>query len=251
MPEGDAEGWVDIDEEDREEKRAGAPAWMVTFGDMMSLLLTFFVLLLSFSNMDEVRFKEMAGSMEDAFGVKQSEPDTVAPPGTTHIFESSASSKSDANIMSKLQEMKAAAKNRKGEEGKVTIEVFEDYRGIVLQVGDGNMFHAGRAEVKPGAWPFLDDVVAAVEDDLVEISVEAHTDNVPIKSAMFPSNWHLSAARSVSVVDYLVRAGKLRPSRLSAVGRGDSRPLLPNISSKNRARNRRLEFVFSRKAKKR
>lgn len=251
MPESAPESWVGWEEDDEEEEKSGAPAWMVTFGDMMSLLLTFFVLLLSFSSMDRVKFKEIAGSLEQAFGVQKAEPHQVKPAGSTMVFTDNAASKSEAAIMSRLEEVKSAARARKaGAEGKVDIEVFEDYRGIVLQVGDGDMFHQGRAELRPSAWPFLDDVIAAVEDDKVDIAVEAHTDNMPIKSAAFPSNWHLAATRAVSVVDYMIKAGHVGPPRLSAVGRGDSRPILPNVSATNRARNRRIEFVFSRPAKK-
>ncbi len=239
------------DEEDSDEEGGGAPAWMVTFGDMMSLLLTFFVMLLSLSTFDKIKFKEVTGSLSQAFGVQREQPTPEPPKGSSIVFQQTSASTKDSAIMARLQELKSAAQaSRSAEQGKVNVEVFEDYRGIVLRVGEGDMFHPGRAELRPTVWPFLDDVIAAIENEKVDIEVEAHTDNRPMKSGKYPTNWHLSAARSVSVVDYMIKAGDLAPSRMAAVGRGDSRPLRPNISAKNRAKNRRVEFVFSRVAKK-
>ena len=235
---------------DDDDDDGGAPAWVTTFADLMSLLLTFFILLLSFSVMDNQKFFEISGSMEKAFGVQKAKPVVDTPRGENIIFKEFVGHKGHGSLVAKLNESVSVSENkRSASKGKVDIEVFEDYRGVVMRVGDGNMFEAGRADVKPSVWPFLDDVIAAIEDDDVDIAVEAHTDNRPIKSKQFASNWHLSALRSVAVVEYMRQIGKLQPARLSAIGRGDAVPIVPNTTKRNRARNRRVEFVFSKHIK--
>ena len=230
----------------------GAPLWMTTFADLMSLLLTFFILLLSFSQLDPVKFKEVSGSIEMAFGVQKINPVYESPKGETIINTNMTAKKGYGNLVVKLHEMTESTQAKKaGAEAKIDIEVFEDYRGIVMRASDGNMFAPGRAELSPTAWPFLDDVISAIEGEKVDIQVEAHTDNVPIKSKRFETNWHLSAARSVSVVQYFKEAGKVKPNRLLATGRGESIPIVPNINKRNRARNRRVEIIFTRQAEKR
>ena len=228
-----------------------APLWMVTFADLMSLLLTFFILLLSFSQLDPVKFKEVSGSIEMAFGVQEINPVYESPKGETIIQTNNTAQKGYGNLVVKLHEMTESTQAKKaGAEAKIDIEVFEDYRGIVLRCSDGGMFAPGRAELSPTAWPFLDDVIGAIDGEKVDVQVEAHTDNDPITSKRFETNWHLSAARSVAVVQYLKEAGGLTPSRLLATGRGDSIPIVPNINKRNRAKNRRVEIIFTRQAEK-
>ncbi len=230
---------------------SGAPMWIVTFADLMSLLLTFFILLLSFSHMDPVKFKEVSGSLELAFGVQRINPMHETPKGETIIMKDMTAKKGYGNLVVKLHEMSESTQAKKaGAEAKIDIEVFEDYRGIVLRCSDGSMFASGRASLSPTAWPFLDDVLSALEGERVDIQVEAHTDNRPIKSKTFETNWHLSAARAVSVIQYFKEAGKIAPRRLLATGRGDSIPIVPNINRRNRAKNRRVEIIFSRQAEK-
>lgn len=230
---------------------AGAPGWVVTFADLMSLLLTFFILLLSFSQMDPVRFKEVSGSLENAFGIQRINPVYESPKGESIVNQDMTAKKGYGNLVLKLHEMADATQSQKsGSEAKVDVEVFEDYRGVVLRVGDGAMFAQGRAELSPTAYVFLDDVIAAIDQEDVDVNVEAHTDNVPTRSRVFETNWHLAAARAVSVVQYMKEAGKLEPGRLLAVGRGDSVPVVPNINARNRAKNRRVEIIFTRQAQK-
>lgn len=230
----------------------GAPAWMCTFSDLMCLLLCFFVLLLSFSNMDPMRFKVVSGSLDKAFGIQR---DTVVwerPEGTTPVFDSFVGSRGFDVLMNQLQTVvHSQAEGEHIGAGKVQIELFEDYRGIVLRMWYGEMFHPGKADVRPAVWPFLDDVIETLKShgDDVNIGVEAHTDSAPIRSKSFPSNWHLSAARSVSVAEYFMRAGGIDPIRVSAIGKGDSTPLVPNTTPQARARNRRVEIVLNKNAK--
>lgn len=233
---------------DEDEVEAGAPKWVVTFGDMMSLLLCFFVLLLSFSEMDVAKFKEVAGALEQAFGVQRETPTYERPKGMTVIFQLFDGRVMQQRLRDSLNAL-SRRHSRRDKKGNVRIEVFEDYRGLVLRVGEEGMFRPGQAKIKPFAFPLLDDIGLLAQGVDSEIEVEAHTDDRPISTKEFPSNWHLSAIRAVAVVDYLRRAGQVPGVRLKATGRGDAVPAVPNTTERGRAINRRVEFIFAQDAK--
>ncbi len=230
----------------------GAPDWVVTFGDMMSLLLTFFILLLSFAQMEVQKYKLFSGSVMKAFGVQEVTPVFTRPQGRSVVKDKFSMRFSSPSM---LQGMKAASERHanRSPDGRVDIEVYEDYRGIVVSIGEDAMFERGRADVRPAVWPFLDDVLVTATQSDAQIQVQAHTDSVPINSAVYPSNDHLSAARSVAVVrHFLGRADRLLDepidaARLEAVPYGENRPRAPNNTEAGRAKNRRVELVFYQK----
>ncbi len=227
----------------------GAPDWVVTFGDMMSLLLTFFILLLSFAQMQVVKYKLFTGSVMDAFGIQEMTPMFQRPQGR-NIVKTEFSA--EMNSQSLLNGMKTATQqqNNRSPSGRVDIEVYEDYRGIVVNLGEDEMFERGQADLRPAIWPFLDDVIRVANEQGAQVQVEAHTDSVPMKSARFPSNDHLSAARSVAVVRYFMGVDPdLAPSRMEAVAFGEHRPLTVNMTEAQMKKNRRVELVFYSVAK--
>ena len=179
----------------------GAPGWVVTFGDMMSLLLTFFILLLSFATMETVKYKVLSGSIQVAFGVQEVTPTWTRPQARKVVareFSMEFNSRNLLDGMKKIEERETA----RTPSGRVDIQVFEDYRGIVVSIGANHLFEPGKADLKIDKWPFLDDIVEQAATNNAQIQVEAHTDSIPIKTAEFASNDHLSAARSVSVIRY-------------------------------------------------
>ncbi len=227
----------------------GAPGWVVTFGDMMSLLLTFFILLLSFATMEEVKYKVLSGSIQTAFGVQSVTP-TFRRPQTRKVVAKEFSMKFESKNM--LDGMKTIEERQTARtpSGRVDIEVFEDYRGIVVSVGEHHMFEPGKADLRPAVWPFLDDVLDLAITNEAQIQVEAHTDSMPIRTARFPSNDHLSAARSVSVIRYFQGVRPAIPSnRFEAVPAGATRPRFPNVTDTGRRKNRRIELIFYRAPK--
>ena len=220
----------------------GAPGWMVSFGDLMSLLLTFFILLLSFSTMDVVKYKQITGQVEKNFGVQKKIPVYENPVGTT-LIASDFDPKLEEDIITRL---KATVKRHKKSEEEVEMKVFKDSRGIVLRVSGNYIFDKGSYIIKPIAWPLLEDVIAIFKKTSnVELYAEAHTDSSPINSKEIPTNWELSALRAVSIVRFFNEESKVKGFLLHGVGRGDSVPLFPNNSKINKMRNRRVEFVFS------
>ena len=226
-----------------EEAKAGAPDWLVTFADLMSLLLTFFVLLLSFSNIEVEKFKTLAGSIRSAFGLRSpfdlndratgSEMMPHKAPSELSPLEQSQ----DRLMLVKLRD----ALERAGVEGKGTVKVTAD--GVVLKLDGDLMFGSGDTAIKPEAKQILDYIASIAANAGGTVEVQGHTDDVPISSARFPSNWELSSARAGSAVRYLTSRG-VPPSRLRALGFADTRPVAPNSDPDNRARNRRVEFLF-------
>ncbi|MBV71007.1 MAG: flagellar motor protein MotB [Myxococcales bacterium] len=227
----------------------GAPGWVVTFGDMMSLLLTFFILLLSFATMETVKYKVLSGSIQVAFGVQEITPTWTRPQARKIIareFSMQFNSRNMLDGMKKIEERETA----RTPSGRVDIKVFEDYRGIVVSIGANHLFEAGKADLKIDKWPFLDDIVERAATNQAQIQVEAHTDSIPIKTAEFPSNDHLSAARAVSVIRYFRGVRPDLPAhRFEAVPAGQSRPKYPNFTDSGRKKNRRIELIFHRPPK--
>jgi chemotaxis protein MotB len=251
MAENEAEEPEDGPEEPEEEQICveGAPGWVVTFGDMMSLLLTFFILLLSFATMEEVKYKVLSGSIQVAFGVQEVTP-TFRRPQTRKVVAKEFSMKFESqNILDGMKTVEERETARTPS-GQVDIEVFEDYRGIVVSVGEQHMFEPGRADLRPAIWPFLDDVLDLAITNEAQMQIEAHTDSAPIRTAQFPSNDHLSAARSVSVIRYFQGVRPAIPSsRFEALPAGATRPRFPNMTDSGRRKNRRVELIFYRSPK--
>ncbi len=236
----------------------GAPGWMATFADMMSLLVCFFVLLLSFANMDIVKFKKAMGSMKDALGVEQihvgefyvrstspielSDKQSTPFINVTDIPKQLNSPSMDQRMMAEIQQMISS----QGASKLVEAEASE--RGVIVRMKGKMLYSAGSDELFPEAFIFLDEIARIAKGFPYALSVEGHTDDSAVGSGPYPSNWHLSSARAIAALRYLVDAGGIEPRRLSASGYGHTRPLVPNDSPENRAKNRRVEFVYLRDA---
>ncbi len=129
---------------------------------------------------------------------------------------------------------------KKGLEKQVKLETTD--KGVVIRINSPILFDLGEADLKPQAFPILDKIVDLTKDWPNSIQIEGHTDDLPIHTAEFPSNWELSTARAMSVLRYFLRKGLIRPQRLSAAGYGQYHPLVPNSNPANRAKNRRVEI---------
>jgi chemotaxis protein MotB len=247
---------------------------MATFGDLMSLLLTFFVLLLSFANMDIVKFRDAFGSLRDAFGVKLQDPGPFEAMTTQAVqlsefearkqIELVMQAKPDASEGDKPEEPQKAPdeieREQKAEDAALqgemerairendlsgVVEAVAGERGVTIRVKGSLMFKTASNDLRITSGGLLDKIVQLARRFPYKIAVEGHTDRVPIINDEYPSNWHLSTARAVTGVMYLIEKG-IAPSRLSAAGYGSTRPLAPEIDDASRSKNRRLEFVFYR-----
>ncbi len=222
-----------------ENQEPSSPAWMTTFSDMMTLLLTFFVLLLSFSNMDEIKFAMAAKSLRGALGVLNASPSprpvNSTSPQPEDILERKELYESVLSLEKKAKEL--------GIENEMNIDFNEN--GILIQLGDRVLFDLGKSELKPEAYPILNLVAKIIREKAENVLVSGHTDNVPINSPRFPSNWELSTSRAVNVVRYMIGEAGVPAEMLGATGYSEFRPVVPNITPENRGRNRRVEFLVT------
>lgn len=229
-----------------EEVEEGAPAWMATFADLMSLLLTFFVLLLSFASVDVMKFEGMIGSMKEAFGVKTRDPGEHIGFTDTLLTLFDKEHVSD-DVMIKREEALRGELRRIANVHQVagSVDILTGKGGITMRIDGDLLFLPGQDAVSPPAFALLDEVAAAVRQLPYDISVEGHTDSsAPGKSHR--SNLLLGAKRATSAALYLIDAGDIASRRVSVVSYGDVRPIRANDSAANRAKNRRVEFTFHR-----
>lgn len=283
-----------IDFEDDDDAPSGAPAWMATFADLMSLLMCFFVLLLSFSEMDVLKYKQIAGSMKDAFGVQDKVKVKDIPKGTSIIAKEfspgdpkptqiktvnqvttaitkqslkvgnpdAPNTKINAKDLSKEQTKKLLQEklktliadtkndadklkellNKEIKDGKIDIE--SRGRSITIRIREKGTFPSGSSSFHSDFKPVMVTIRDALKDISGKIAVEGHTDNIPIKSARFKSNWELSSSRALSVTHELIKNSTLDDNRFMVIGYADTKPYKPNNSPKNRAKNRRVEVVI-------
>lgn len=282
----------DYEEECKKCPPPGLAPWMGTFADLMSLLMCFFVLLLSFSEMDAMKFKRLAGSMAQAFGVQNRLNVTDIPKGTSIIAQEFSPGRPEptpinemwqhteditelslenrtaeefdieqgergmesgvkSRIKARLEELinqteadayeLAEALSEQIEAGQVEIET----RGrlIIIRIREKGSFISGSAEMAPSYKDVMREVKAVLALKRGHIEVQGHTDDVPISTSRYRSNWELSAARAVSVAHELMEGGDIPEQRFEVAGFSSTLPLVPNNSPENRAINRRVEII--------
>ncbi|MGQ9813102.1 MAG: OmpA family protein [Dissulfurimicrobium sp.] len=216
-------------------KKKGTPIWVLSFSDLMTLLLGFFILLLSFSSMDAARYMEISSSLKQSFGMQKGKE--RAPEGK-NIPQGVSIKLKNEFIMKKIKAVLGPELAKNG----IEAETVNDK--VVLRMKDDVTFDRGQARIKDDAKPILNKIREIIANVPGDVMVIGHTDSLPIKSQLYHSNWDLSAARAASVVDFLLESKNIAASRLSAVGKGESRPMLPNDTPEHMARNRRVEIVF-------
>ena len=218
--------------------KQGLDEWVMTYGDMMSLLLTFFVLIVSFSSMQETKFEQAAASLADAFGVL-SNPESVIE-FDKPIIPNHDPTDEEAET---LYEVRSVEKFILEQQLDEHVEVEVNDKGVMFRLDAPFVFSPGSADLKEEPRKLLDRLARFFRKFPYEVRVEGHTDSVPIASTRFPSNWELSAARSVTVARYFQGLG-IQPQRISAIGRGEFHPLADNATPEGRERNRRVEIYL-------
>jgi chemotaxis protein MotB len=244
----------------QEEQKKGSPAYMSTYGDLMTLLLTFFVLLFSMSSVDASKFKAFINSFSGGSGILQAGDVIVSDQGMMGTGIKNFPNRSDMEKLAK--QAKNEAENEALLELKEELEEFiyrqklEDKVGveqrgdeIILRFEDMLLFESGRADIKPGAYPVLSSLGEQLRSYLSEgyhLSIEGHTDNIPIKTARFPSNLYLSAGRAIAVAEFYIEEMDFIPDAMSFEGFGEYRPIADNTTVEGRAQNRRVEIKLKR-----
>ena len=266
----------------KKEDASGAPAWMATFADLMSLLMCFFVLLLAFSEMDAAKFKELAGSLSRAFGVQRDVPANELPKGTSVVTSEYSPGKPDNQTLLKIMRQQttdeskdnldfdsgnkdvnkkeiakeiyfAAVKRMQDEAKKITqilreeidsetVEVEWTDREIIIRIRERGTFSSGDDKINEKFSKLLKKIALALKAVEGQIVVSGHTDNRPINTSRFPSNWVLSAARAAAVVHHLEAKEDINPDRLQIRAYGETKPIFTNYTRESRSKNRRVEI---------
>ncbi len=233
------------DPEPAEVVEEGAPLWVVTFGDLMSLLLCFFVLLLSFSEMDRQKYKELSGSMQNAFGVQRKKQVFDIPKGEKIIaknFDQEAITLSTESDI--VEQVRKAIQDTFGGAGGMIKFDADEYKVRIRLMGEST-FHSGRADILEPMKPVLARVAEVFKKNGENIIIAGHTDNVPLKKGgRFKTNLQLSMARAASVADFFLSEGSIAPDRISTMGFGEHRPLDSNDTPQGRQKNRRVEIIL-------
>ena len=229
-----------------EEVKLDPNAWMLTFADLVMLLLTFFVLLLTMSSMDAKKLRNLMTHFRASTGVLE-----FSGAGQVYSLGNFINQYNDSESLLVVDQKHFLAKIRlvtnikkKLNDTNNQITLSEDERGIALAFHGNILFDPGQTSLRKEAYPVLDVIADAIETSPNDILIMGHTDNTPVRSKIYPSNWELSAYRGLSVLDYFLKKKRLSPSRFSVGGYGASRPMYPNTIPKNRALNRRVEIIF-------
>jgi len=231
----------------------GAPAWVVTFGDLMSLLLCFFVLLLSFSEMDKAKYKEVSGSLAKAFGVQRKMKAFEAPKGIKMIsrdFDQElipARPREEFIAMQQREKIGIALKKEvetrfRNLQGLIQVEVGE--KEVTIRLMGETTFDSGKADIKTQMVPLLLKIGSVLADGKGEVIIAGHTDNVPVHGGPYGSNLKLSIARAATVAEFLLAKSAIPASRVSTMGFGKYRPIASNDTDEGRKHNRRVEIIL-------
>jgi chemotaxis protein MotB len=221
------------------------PEWLATFGDLMSLLLCFFVLLLSMSTMDAKKIAEAVGSLAGSMGVMEGGTivKTSKEKGTPTSQSPTDANNMDKQISQAIAEFKELSQNANGN----AISLEEGEEGFLIHLPADITFKSGSAQIaNEDSILFLKRLALIIKtlSPEVQVQVRGYTDNVPPpKTSIYQDNWELSAARAITVVKELIK-NRVKPTRLSAAAYGEFHPIATNATSKGRTKNRRVDIVF-------
>ena len=205
--------------------------WLLTYSDLITLLLGLFVILYSISKVDAGKYAEISSALNGVFG----SPTGVLTGAPAMLGQPTDERQQIANDLEQ-------ALNPDGKQIPISVSTSE--RGVTVHIMEELLFASGNADLKQASLPAMDTLAGVLRRLRNDLRVEGHTDNVPISTPQFPSNWHLSVARALNVAYYLIQRHGLTQERVSVVGYSEFRPLVANDSPANRSRNRRVDIVI-------
>lgn len=232
----------------KKKEEGRAPSWITTFSDLMSLLLTFFILLYSMSTVDAEKFKQMSISLQGVLSnlghtsVVDPVIDGEGPSEDILDFDDIDNLLDVDDKILAMYDMVSEYVSEEGLDAKVSVDM--DKRGVFVDIKEAILFDSGSARIKESGHEVLKKIEGLVNNFDNDLVIEGHTDDVPSNTALYPSNWELSTARAVSVLRYLSEEENVDPKRLTATGYGEYRPIEPNNSKENRAANRRVNILI-------
>ena len=222
--------------------------WLVTYADLMTILLVFFVLLFTLAFFEKENYRRAVENIkvemeanENLIGLMElmEIPETMDTKIT--IEDITGLYSRDKSLFKKITQFARASSQKQN----ISTRILDGK--VIVSVKGKTLFNSGSASLNTPAVSIFDEIIQILDDyPEYNINIKGHTDNIPISTDIFPSNWELSAVRATTVLKYLVSKG-VDPKRLTATGFGEIMPLLPNNSESNRAKNRRVEFVLEKR----
>ncbi|QEM69639.1 OmpA family protein [Geobacter sp. FeAm09] len=244
------------------EKHPNHERWLVSYGDFITLLFAVFVTLYAMSQTDKKKVEEVMQSLQQSFGmvtagapapkinVIQSKPISViptikpemsiAPSGRARSGQ--ARTRAEEKDFRQIKSSIEAYLVKQGAQSKVNLTITR--RGLIVSLKEAGFFDSGQAQIKQSAYELLNTIAEVMTQYNNPLRIEGHTDNIPISTAQFPSNWELSASRATNVLKYLLKYYDAEPEKISATGYGEFRPVTDNSTPENRAKNRRVDMVL-------
>lgn len=238
------------------EKEPNLERWLVSYADFITLLFAVFVMLYAMSIVDQKKMEEVQASIQSSFSGPQTLtpalkvignkdfgliPEAVEQPAQPPPQDEAASA-AEAQEFSQIK--KEVEDNLQGYGAKNEVQLTINERGLVISLKEAGFFPSGTAKVQPEALPLLDKIATSISHYANTIRIEGHTDNVPVNSPAFPSNWELSTARANSLVHYLIEKHGFQGAKLSVTGYAEYRPIADNASEEGRKLNRRVDIVM-------
>jgi chemotaxis protein MotB len=218
------------------QRGGGHDRWMVSYADFVTLLFAFFVTMYAVSNVDVKKLAPAASSMRLAF------EGTSRVSGPVPVLDGGSVVPIVPRPMNRVRGELSRVLADAIEAGR--LELIQDARGLVVSLPESATFAPASTDITPGALELIARVAAAVKPFSTSLRIEGHTDNVPIHTREFRSNWELSTARASAVIRFLIERLEFDPRRLSAAGYGEFHPRADNDSPENRARNRRVDIII-------
>jgi chemotaxis protein MotB len=223
-----------------EDEHENLERWLITYADLITLLLAFFIMMYTFSKQDSQKYQEVSKSLKTIFTGGSGLLKTGAGGGSSMInprLQVGPVSEVEQQLEQQVQAMAGSTDRDR------SITVFRDERGIVIRIMDRAFFDEGKAELKETAREALKKIAPIMKDSNSPVRIEGHTDNVPIRTGEFKSNWELSVRRATEVVRHLIERYDFPPQRISASGYAEYQPVTTNDTPQNRALNRRIEII--------
>lgn len=225
--------------------------WLISYADFVTLLFAFFVVMYSISSVNEGKYKTFSDSLSIAFTNRPSSTPIDIVPNPHEQMLKALVDRRTARLGEQQRKIQERMKNLAGGLSQVMsplinqrmVNISQNKRGVVLDISANSLFKTGEAVLQPGALDVLHEVSVVLSKEELPIEVEGHTDDIPIATAQFPSNWELSSARASSVARMLIDNG-VSAKNLAVVGLASNQPLAPNDSPENRARNRRVTITI-------
>lgn len=233
----------------KHEEHENHERWLVSYADFITLLFAFFVVMYSVSSVNVGKYRTVSESIKAALNPVVSTPSSVSAFTLSSEKPALMAPSAPGSKEVAIRKLKNLVKGIKGAPQFAMVQIVERVNGdIVITIPDQLLFNSGEAAVRTDALPFLEGLASSIVELDRHTKVEGHTDNVPIRTAQFPSNWELSAGRAVMVVRVLSELYGVPGRQLAAVGHADTRPITANSDAAQRAKNRRVEVVILEQA---